>query len=146
MRCYRCGRSRLKAKLTRVQGEVRGEKFAVETEALVCGRCGFQVLTAEQSHAYARAVADAYRRKHGLLTSQELKDIRSRLHMSQAEFARYVGVGVASVKRWEAGLVQDESHDRLIRLMTDPAAAAHNLAQLEARLAQAMGKESRNPS
>ena len=38
---------------------------------MVCGRCGFQALTEEQSDAYTAASADAYRRKHGLLTSQK---------------------------------------------------------------------------
>jgi putative zinc finger/helix-turn-helix YgiT family protein len=104
---------------------------------MVCSRCGFQVLTDEQSDAYTIASADAYRAKHHLLTTQELKQIRERLGMSFRAFARYLKVGEASPKRWEAGLVQDEAMDELIRLKTDLHSARGNAAQLERRLGAA---------
>jgi len=119
---------------TQVSGEVRGEPFTVETEAMVCDRCGFQVLTEEQSAAYTAAISDAYRRKHGLLTSEELREARKRLGLSQVQFAKYLKVGVASVKRWEAGLIQDEALDELIRLKTDLESARQNARSLEATL------------
>jgi hypothetical protein len=40
--------------------------------------------------------------------------------MSQQEFANFLGVGVASVKRWELGKIQDKLHDDLIRQKTAP--------------------------
>jgi putative zinc finger/helix-turn-helix YgiT family protein len=117
-----------------VAGEVRGEKLTVRSEAMVCNRCGVQVLTDEQSAAYTVAVSDAYREKHGLLTSKELKAIRAHLGLSQLALARRLKVGVASVKRWESGLIQDEALDHLIRLKTDLALARQNVEELELRL------------
>jgi len=39
--------------------------------------------------------------------------------MSQTAFANHVGVGIASLQRWEKGLVvQDEANDRLLRSAT----------------------------
>ncbi len=99
----------------------------------MCNRCGFQVLTDEQSDAYTVTSADAYREKHGLLTSRELKEIRSRLGMSQRSFAKFLRVGVASVKRWEAGLVQDEAMDELIKVKSDLPTARANVRQLVGR-------------
>lgn len=107
------------ARLAEVTGDVRGEQFTVAVEATVCDRCGFQVLTEEQAAAYTAKISDAYRERHGLLTSEDLKRIRGRLKMSQKEFARYLKVGIASVKRWEAGLIQDEAMDELVRLKKD---------------------------
>jgi len=109
----------LRAKVADVSGEVRAEKFTIRTEVMVCPKCNFQVLTDEQSAAYTIAIADAYRAAHGLLTTRELKDARKRMHMSQRAFAKFLKVGEASVKRWEAGLIQDEANDQLIRLRTD---------------------------
>ena len=43
-------------------------------------------------------------------------------------------VGEASPKRWEAGLVQDEAMDELIRLKADLPSARNNVRQLESRL------------
>src|SRR4051794_40150042 len=101
MKCFECGKGKLINKVAEVEGEVRGEKYTVRTEATICDRCGSQVLSHSQSTAYGIAIADAYRKKHGLLTSKELKDIRRKLHMNQQQFAHFVGVSSASVKRWE---------------------------------------------
>ncbi len=62
---------------------------------------------------YMRKVADAYRRDRKLCTSDEIRSIRGKL--TQQRFADALHVGVASVKRWELGLVQDRGNDRLIR-------------------------------
>ena len=116
--CFCCANGHLHKNRTQVSGEVRGEPFTVETEAMVCDRCGFQFLTEAQSAGYTAAISDAYRRKHGLLTSEELREARKRLGFSQVQFAKYLKVGVASVKRWKAGLIQDQVLDELIRLKT----------------------------
>jgi DNA-binding transcriptional regulator YiaG len=63
-----------------------------------------------------RRTSDAFRKKHHLLTSEEIKELRMSLNMSQRQFAAFLRVGVASVKRWENWKVQDASSDELIRL------------------------------
>jgi putative zinc finger/helix-turn-helix YgiT family protein len=140
MKCFRCGKGRFVSKSVEISGEIRGEPITVRAEADVCGRCGFQVLSNDQSTAYGIAVADAYRERHGLLTSTELKAIRRRLAMSQRDFAQFLEVGVASVKRWEAGLIQDQAMDKLIRLATDIGAARNNIKELERRLRLAVSR------
>src|SRR5690606_6517743 len=61
---------------------------------------------------------NAYRRKNGLLFPQEMIRLRKNRGMTQKEFAEFLGVGEASIKRWERGLVQDKSQDQLIRAKT----------------------------
>lgn len=118
----------MRARKTLVDATVKGETFAVECDAMVCSRCGFQVLTPGQSDAYAVASADGYRRRHGLLTADEIRGYRQALGMTQQEFAEYLRVGVASVKRWEAGLIQDAAMDELMRCKCD---RAHCLTTLQ---------------
>jgi putative zinc finger/helix-turn-helix YgiT family protein len=120
--------------LADMTAHVRGEEVPVRTEATVCDRCGFQILSDEQSAAYTIASADAYRERHRLLTTKELKEIRQRLGVSFRAFAKYLRVSEASPKRWEAGLVQDEAMDELIRVKADLPAARENVRQLESRL------------
>lgn len=134
MNCFQCEKGKMVSKLTEVKARVRGEEIPVRTEATVCEGCGFQVFTDEQSAAYTIASADVYRTKHNLLTTEELKAIRKRLGMSFRAFAKYLKVSEASPKRWEAGLVQDEAMDELIRIKADLPAARRNLEQLGARL------------
>jgi HTH-type transcriptional regulator/antitoxin MqsA len=131
----------MKDRFTAVEGDVRGEKQTVECHATVCDRCGFYCFSDRDSIEYGLKVADAYRRKHGLLMGQEIKHLRERLGMSQLAFAEYLGVGSASVKRWEGGLIQDEAMDRLIRLKTDLEVARRNVETLS-RLTSAQGMPS----
>ena len=123
MTCFQCEKGKMATKLADMTAHVRGEEIPVRTEAMVCNRCGFQVLTDEQSDAYTIASADAYRGKHHLLTTKDLKEIRRNLGMSFRVFAKYLKVSEASPKRWEAGLVQDEAMDQLIRVRADLPAA-----------------------
>jgi transcriptional regulator with XRE-family HTH domain len=71
---------------------------------------------------YGRLLSDSYRYVHGLLTSEEIRSRRQHLNMSQQEFAGHLGVGIASVKRWEMGKIQDaDSNRRILEKTQSPA-------------------------
>ena len=112
MNCFVCDKGTLKERLADVEGEVKGEKFKVLTNALVCDTCGHVAMEGSDTSEFMRKLADAYRRAHNLLTSEEIRRIRG--GMSQQRFAKALGVGIASVKRWELGLVQEERNNNLI--------------------------------
>lgn len=131
MKCMNCGKGKMTERTAAVTGDVRGEKYTVEVEGQVCPKCGFVVFNEVQADAYTIASADAYRKAHSLLTTAEMKAARRRLGLSQKQFADRLRVGIASVKRWEAGAIQDESSDKLIRLCTDPKEARANLREIE---------------
>lgn len=130
MNCFNCGEGALIPGVMDLVGERNGESFTVRMEGLRCERCGFQTIDSGQSSEFTRLVSDAYRQSRGLLTGAEIRARRIRLQMTQQQFAEYLGPGIASVKRWEAGQIQDKAMDELIRLKTDPVAAKHNLEEL----------------
>lgn len=133
--CFECGHGNLVAVTdARFTGERNGESFVVQMPGLRCGGCGFETIDSEDSAELTRLVSDAYRGKHGLLTGVEIRVRREHLKMSQQAFAEYLGVGVASIKRWEVGQIQDKAMDELIRLKTDPEAARNNLKTLESQV------------
>ncbi len=100
--------------------DFRGETFRVTTPALQCRHCGFGTLGPGHLDALQRATHDAYRRKYGFLTSGEILSRRKVMGFSQKRFAEYLGVGSASIERWESGaLVQDKASDLLLRQRTD---------------------------
>ena len=119
MTCFQCSKGKMRAGTVTIEATVRGEAIPVSCTAMVCGRCGFHVLAPEQLDAYSMASADAYRQRHGLLTTKEILGFRKHLNMSQQAFAEYLRVGVASVKRWELGQIQDEAMDELMRVKCD---------------------------
>src|SRR5262249_34973299 len=85
-----------------------------------CPKCGYQTIAGSDMPEFGRLLADQYRKKYGLLTSDEIRERRKRLEMNQEQFADWLGVGIASVKRWEMGKIQDKRSDALIRERTDP--------------------------
>ena len=130
--CPECDRGNLERKIAALTTKIRGESFTIEGEAMVCPQCTFRSVPKENMAQFALTVADAFRQAHDLLTSADLKKRRAMLGMTQQQFADYLGgVGVASVKRWELGQIQDQAMDELIRLKTDPEAAKRNLQTLE---------------
>jgi len=93
----------------------RGEIITYPTETHECKKCGMNVGTISQTAAVQNAIADAYRKKVGLLTGQEMKEKRAAKGWSQKELAEKSGVGIASIKRWENGIIQTRSVNEALK-------------------------------
>jgi putative zinc finger/helix-turn-helix YgiT family protein len=93
----------------------RGVDIAYATEHCVCQVCGMEVGTVKQASATQKAISDTYRKEVGLLTSKEIRQGRKALNLSQDALAKRMNVGIASIKRWEGGLIQTRSMDTMLR-------------------------------
>ena len=61
-----------------------------------------------------------YRRRHGLLSADEIRAIRERFYLTQADLALLLRLGANTVSRWESGRnVQSAAMDMLLRLIRD---------------------------
>lgn len=128
MTCPHCkGKARLEPRMENMTTEFRGESFVIQTRTAVCPSCSYRTVSGQDMPEFMRLTADAYRKRHGLLTSQEIKTRREAMNMNQELFAAHIGVGSASIKRWELGHVQDRAMDRLLKLTTDVKEAESNL-------------------
>lgn len=94
----------------------RGVDIAIEVEAYTCPVCGLDAGTVQSAGAVQRALADAYRSKVNLLTGQEIKSLREAKGLTQQQLADRMNVGIASIKRWETGMVQSKSMDHALRM------------------------------
>jgi len=135
MLCLRCDKGTLRKARCTFKVPIRDEEVSVRTTGLRCDNCGWETQDIEGLAKLAHLAAEAYRKKHSLLTGSEIRSRRERLHLSQEGFADWLGVGIASVKRWEGSQVQDKAMDELIRLKTDPAALLDAAKAVRARLA-----------
>lgn len=61
------------------------------------------------------SMKDAYRKKMGLLTSDEIVQMRQRYQISQTDLAAVLGWEQDLITRFETHLVQDKAHDDLLR-------------------------------
>lgn len=62
---------------------------------------------------------DEYKSSKGLLTSKEIKEIREKYSLSQLDLAVLLGMGEVTVTRYETGIIQEKTHDMLLRIVKD---------------------------
>jgi putative zinc finger/helix-turn-helix YgiT family protein len=130
MKCLNCKKENFETKKVRFPFEMKGMQLEVIVPAQVCSNCNEPVMDSVQMNVLRKESADEYKKAKGLLTSVEIINFRQKLKMSQSEFARYMNVGEASIKRWETYFIQDESQDEHIRIKCDQELASLNALEV----------------
>lgn len=92
----------------------RGVDITFQAEHYMCPVCSLEAGSIEQTSATQRAISDAYRKAVKLLTGKEIREGRKRLNLTQDALAKQMTVGIASIKRWEGGLVQSKAMDKAL--------------------------------
>jgi len=100
---------------------VNGEAIRVPNiPHLRCHKCGEGLFTLQDAEMMRLGAFAIYRRTRGLLSIAEIRAIRERYSLTQAELARLLRLGGNTVSRWEAGRnVQSAAMDVLLRLIRD---------------------------
>lgn len=73
-----------------------------------------------------------YRKMKGLLTSDEIVEIRERYGLSQVDLAKLLGWGEATISRYESKAIQDEAYDNMLRIVRDNSLAVLEMLQKNA--------------
>ena len=97
----------------------KGQQFSLgDSEYSVCRECGFDVVLPRQKRRNEARIRDERRRIDGLLTGREIKAIRRRLRLTQAEAARLMGGGDNAFSKYERGEVtQSVAMNQLLLLL-----------------------------
>ena len=100
---------------------VNGEEISVPSSLhLICPKCGETVLRFQDAKRLHEDAIAIYRKKHGLLSADQIRAIRERFNLTQADLARLLRLGANTVSRWESGRnVQTAAMDMLLRLIRD---------------------------
>jgi putative zinc finger/helix-turn-helix YgiT family protein len=129
-RCPICGGE------ARLTGSVRpvtilGRSVEVLDEYYRCGSCGEEVYRPGMMDAVLRRATAKIREEDGLLTPDQVREVRRKYGLTQPDFERLLGVGTNTVVRWERGTVpQNAAADSLLRLLDEFPENARYLAQL----------------
>ena len=103
-----------------------------ELESYLCDVCNAEPISPTQILRNQIKIADAKRKHARLLTSVEIKEIRSSLSLTQREAAILFGGGANAFSKYERGdVVQSESMDNLLRVTIDSPQALQALMQLK---------------
>ncbi len=101
---------------------LKGEKISYEERFYYCANAEEnenEFETGSMTNENLLNARNAYRVKHGLLTSDEIVAIRESYGLSQVDLARLLGWGEATISRYESKAIQDEAYDTMLRLIKD---------------------------
>jgi putative zinc finger/helix-turn-helix YgiT family protein len=118
--CPECG-TPMREKRRSLKFPVNGEEIAVaQSPHLSCPKCHEVVLRFDDARKLRQRALESYRQKYGLLSADEIRSIRKRFGLTQAELARLLRLGANTISRWEAARnVQTGSMDMLLRMIRD---------------------------
>jgi len=117
--CLECGSTALEERFDDETFEYGGREkpFTVTARipSVLCTACGVRFY--DDAAVWARHAAAC--RHLGVMTPDEIRELRKRYGLTQEEFAELTRLGVASLGRWERGAgIQNEAYDALLYLLT----------------------------
>lgn len=95
--------------------KIRDSQITVFAEALVDDVTGEIVSDFELDDAAIKLAMDKYRQQNGTLYPEEIVGFRKKLGLSQRQFAKFIGIGPASIARYEMGAIPSESINNLLK-------------------------------
>ena len=87
-----------------------------------CHACDIEAGDITQTASIQKQISDKYREAKVLMSGAEIKQLRAEKGWSQAKLAEQMGVGIASIKRWENVEIQSRSMDNHLRHHLQPGA------------------------
>ena len=118
--CPRCGTTMVERRSV-LKTPVNGDDVSVPSALhLRCPKCDEVVLRLSDARRLQEDAIAVYRRKHGLLSGDEIRALRKHFGLTQGELARLLHLGANTVSRWESGRnAQTEAMEMLLRLLRD---------------------------
>ena len=145
MHCAQCGKPGLTFRRRPEVFEYKGTKLKIEDYGVFsCPTCGEEYLDDPLIMETESQIRNWQRQVDGLLTTDEIKTLRRKIGVTQAEFSRVLGGGPKSFAKYETGVVnQSEAMDQLLRLVRDVPGVWANLkrqAETKRRISQRLKK------
>ncbi len=105
---------------------IRGEMIPIHLEYYHCEACGEDIEVPHPNYDPLDAAYREYRRRKGMTQPEEIREFRKRLGLTQKELSDILGIGIATLNRYENGALQSEGHDQMLRMSMAP----ENLLQM----------------
>lgn len=99
---------------------VRGESIPVRAEYFKCKECGSEFEDPQSAYDPLEIAYREYRTRHGMVQPEEIKQFRERFGLTQLELSNLLGLGGATLSRYENGALQDEAHNTMLSLAMQP--------------------------
>jgi putative zinc finger/helix-turn-helix YgiT family protein len=119
--------------------EIRGESVPIEVEYYRCLACGEEFEDPRSGDDPLDRAYREYRRRHGMMQPEEIQGTRKKYGLTQSEMSRLLGWGAVTLSRYENGALQNEAHEKILRLAME----SRNLLKLIEEKPEALTEEKR---
>lgn len=121
--CDKC--DEISANKTKVENRletypVRGEDTTINAQVRVCLKCNGAVYDEILDSQNLEMAYDIYRRKHHIITPQEIRNLLEKYNLSKRALGLLLGWGQPTVHLYETGRIPDEVHNQVLLLLQDP--------------------------
>jgi len=120
--------------------EVRKEFIKIEVRYYKCMGCGEEFEDPRSDDDPLDKAYREYRRQHSMIQPEEIKSFRKKYGLTQNEMNHLLGWGGATLSRYENGALQDETHEKTLRLIMEE----RNLLKLIEETPDALSSEKRD--
>ena len=130
MECPMCDKSHSVEKRTQIsKAKIKGESVEYLETYYKCTEENEVFIPAKLMDENLLSARNAYRVAHGLLTSQEIIQLRKKYGLTQKEFALLLGWGEITITRYETKQIQNETHDNVLKAIRNNALEARKLLE-----------------
>ncbi len=131
--CPVCGKGKLVRKNQPQRFRYKGKSFRYEQPGWWCGVCREGILETEDMEATEQVLYDFRATVDGYLTRAEVRRIRKKLGLTQAQAGTLFGGGHNAFSRYESGAARPpKSTDTLLRLLDTHPHLLHEIPQSKA--------------
>lgn len=96
---------------------VKGEIINVDLVISKCSICGEEIWDDDLMKINQNKIFSEYRKKKGIISPNEIKDIRDKYSISQKDLSILLGFGEKTLSRYENGSLPDETHNNILKMI-----------------------------
>lgn len=99
---------------------LRGDLIEINSYVAKCKRCNSELFEPYLENENLKQLYRKYAKKHNLILPEDIKSMREKYDVSQTLFAIILGIGEATIERYESGSLPSKSISNLIKSAENP--------------------------
>ena len=99
---------------------LRGDLIEINSYVAKCKTCNSELFEPYLENENLKQLYRKYAKKHNLILPEDIKSMREKYDVSQTLFAIILGIGEATIERYESGSLPSESISNLIKSAENP--------------------------
>jgi putative zinc finger/helix-turn-helix YgiT family protein len=99
---------------------LRGDLIEINSDVAKCKTCNSELFEPYLENENLKQLYRKYAKKHNLVLPEDIKSTREKYDVTQTLFAIILGIGEATIERYESGSLPSESISNLIKSAENP--------------------------